>query len=165
VFDVPVVLSTIGVKLRGDRPTVDSIRQELADEPEHDRPTMNAWDDEGVRQAIAKTGRRRLVFAGLWTEVCLLYPVLHAQREGFETYFVVDAVGGNSVAAHETAIARMIQAGSQPVMLNSLLNEWVRDWSASPYAEGAARFFDWYNAQIETVRERLAASPEMVTAI
>ena len=106
VFDVPVVLSTIGVKLRGDRPTVDSIRQELADEPEYDRPTMNAWDDEGVRQAIAKTGRRRLVFAGLWTEVCLLYPVLHAQREGFETYFVVDAVGGQSVTAHETAIDR-----------------------------------------------------------
>jgi len=94
-----------------------------------------------------------------------MYPVLHAQREGFETYFVVDAVGGNSVTAHETAIARMIQAGSQPVTLNSLLNEWVRDWSASPYAEGAARFFDWYDPQIETVRERLAASPEMVTAI
>jgi nicotinamidase-related amidase len=164
-FKVPVVLSTIGVQLRGDHPTLPSIRQELADEPEYDRNTMNAWDDETVREAVAKTGRRRLIFAGLWTEVCLMYPVLHAQREGFETYFILDAVGGNSVAAHETAIERMIQAGSQPLTLLSMFNEWVRDWSTSPYAEGAARLFDWYNPQIETIRERLASSPELVTAI
>lgn len=164
-FNVPVVLSTIGVQLRGDHPTLPSIREELADEPEHDRNTMNAWDDEGVREAIAKTGRRRLIFAGLWTEVCLLYPVLHAQREGFETYFVLDAVGGSSVTAHETAIRRMIQAGSQPLTLNSLFTEWIRDWKTSPYAEAFIAHLEWYGPQIESIRERLAASPELVTAI
>ena len=94
LFEAPTILSTIGVKLRGDHPTLPSIRGELADQPELDRNTMNAWEDAGVREAVARTGRRRLIFAGLWTEVCLLYPVLHAQLEGFETYFVRDAVGG-----------------------------------------------------------------------
>lgn len=164
-FDVPVVLSTIGVQLRGNNPTIPSVRSELPDEPEYDRTTMNAWEDEAVREAIAKTGRRRLIFAGLWTEVCLLYPVLHAQAEGFETYFVVDAVGGSSVAAHETAMQWMIQAGSQPVTLNSLQTEWIRDWKTTPYAEGFVSYLDWYNPQIESVRERLGSSPELITAI
>ena len=81
-FNVPVILSTIGVKLRGDHPTIDPIRTELADQPEYDRTTMNAWEDEALREAVEKSGRKRLIFAGLWTEVCLLYPVLHAQRDG-----------------------------------------------------------------------------------
>ena len=96
-FEVPVVLSTIDVQLRGHAPTLPSIREELADEPEYDRTAMDAWEDDAVREAIAKTGRRRLIFAGLWTEVCLMYPVLRAQHEGFETYIVVDAVGGSTV--------------------------------------------------------------------
>jgi nicotinamidase-related amidase len=158
-FDVPVVLSTIGVGLRGDHPTIASVRLELPDEPEYDRNTMNAWDDDAFREAVERTGRRRLVFAGLWTEVCLLYPVLHAQREGFETYFVVDAVGGATITAHETAIQRMIQAGSQPVTLASLLLEWVRDWKTSPHAEGFYSWADWYGARIAPVQERLRTTP------
>ena len=164
-FQVPVVLSTIGVQLRGDHPTLPSIRAELADEPEYDRTTMNAWDDDGVREAVAKTGRRRLIFAGLWTEVCLLYPVLHAQREGFETYFVVDAIGGSTVTAHQTAMKRMIQAGSQPVTLDSLQTEWIRDWKTSPYADAFIAAQEWYAPQIESVRKRLASGSEAVTAI
>jgi nicotinamidase-related amidase len=162
VFDVPVVLSTIGVQLRGDQPTVPSVRSELADEPEYDRTTMNAWEDEAVREAIEKTGRRRLIFAGLWTEVCLLYPVLHAQAEGFETYFVVDAVGGSSITAHETAVQRMIQAGSQPVTLNSMQTEWIRDWKTTPYTDGFVSYLDWYTPEIDSVRERLASSADLI---
>ncbi len=165
IFEVPVVLSTIGVTLRGDHPTIDSVRLELPDEPEHDRNTMNAWEDDGVREAIAKTGRRRLVFAGLWTEVCLLYPVLQAQREGFETYFVVDAVGGSSVLAHDTAIQRMIQAGSQPVTLNSLQTEWIRDWGTTPYGEKFAEYLAWYDPEITKVRDRMRSGAELVTAL
>ena len=159
VFDVPVVLSTIGVKLRGDHATLPAIRSELATEPEYDRNTMNAWEDEGFRTAVKDTRRKRLIFAGLWTEVCLLYPVLHAQREGFETYFVLDAVGGSTTLAHETAVRRMIQAGSQPITLSSLLTEWVRDWGTTPFADGFAAHKKWYDAEIEAVRGRLRAQP------
>jgi nicotinamidase-related amidase len=159
VFKVPVILSTIGVELRGDPATLPSIRSDLADEPEYDRNTMNAWEDEAFREAVKKTGRRRLIFAGLWTEVCLLYPVLHAQREGFETYFVVDAVGGSTTLAHDTAIQRMVQAGSQPITLNSMLTEWIRDWGTTPYAKEFLSYMKWYEPEIETVRKRLRAKP------
>jgi nicotinamidase-related amidase len=158
-FNVPVILSTIGVTLRGDAPTLPSIRAELADQPEYDRATMNAWEDSGIVEAIAKTGRRRLIFAGLWSEVCLLYPVLQAQREGFETYFVADAVGGSTVMAHETAIQRMIQAGSQPITLNSMLTEWIRDWKTTPHASAFKSYLAWYGPEIERVRKRLQSKP------
>lgn len=158
-FKVPVILSTIGVKMRGDKPTLPSIRSELADEPEYDRSTMNSWEDAAVREAIAKTGRRRLIFAGLWTEVCLVYPVLHAQRDGFETYFVTDAIGGSSVMAHETAVHRMIQAGSQPITVNSMITEWIRDWATTPHMKGFQGYAEWYGPEIEKVRTRLRANP------
>lgn len=159
VFKVPVILSTVGVKLRGDPATLPSIRADLADEPEYDRDTMNAWEDEGFRDAVEKTGRRRLIFAGLWTEVCLLYPVLHAQRDGYETYFVSDAVGGSTTLAHETAIRRMIQAGSQPLTVNSLFTEWIRDWGTTPYTDDFMAHMKWYGPEIEKVRARLRADP------
>ena len=123
--------------------------------PQHD----DAWEDKAFREAVEKTGRRRLIFAGIWTEVCLRYPVLHAQREGFETYFVADAVGGSTVTAHDTAIRRMIQAGSQPLTVNSLLTEWVRDWGATPYTKDFTSHMEWYGPEIEKVRARLRANP------
>jgi nicotinamidase-related amidase len=159
VFKVPVILSTIGVKLRGDHATLPSIRADLADEPEYDRNTMNAWEDPAFREAVETSERRRLIFAGLWTEVCLLYPVLHAQRDGFETYFVVDAVGGSTVMAHDTAVQRMIQAGSQPVTVNSIFTEWIRDWGTTPYTKDFVSHLAWYGPEIEKIRQRLRADP------
>lgn len=158
-FGVPTILTTIGVQMRGDDPTLPSIRDELPDEPEYDRTSMNTWEDPTVRAAIAATGRRRLIFAGLWTEVCLMYPVLQAQREGFETYFVRDAVGGSTVMAHETAIERMIQAGSQPLTLNALLTEWIQDWGATPHGEAFGQQMEWYTPKIAAVRARLDETP------
>jgi nicotinamidase-related amidase len=154
-FNVPVILSTIGVKLRGDHPTIDSIRMELADQPEYDRTTMNAWEDTAFKEAVEKSGRKRLIFAGLWSEVCLLYPVLHAQRDGYETYFVVDAVGGSTITAHDTAIKRMIQAGSQPITLNSMLTEWIRDWKTTPFGEAFTSYRTWYDPEIEKVEKHI----------
>jgi nicotinamidase-related amidase len=158
-FNVPAILTTIGVEMQGDEPTLPSIRDELPDSSEIDRSSMNTWEDAKIREAVAKTGRRRIIFAGLWTEVCLLYPVLHAQREGFETYFVVDAVGGSSTIAHDTAIARMIQAGSQPVTLNALLTEWIQDWGNTPHAPAFMEQMEWYGPKIAAVRDRLQKTP------
>lgn len=160
-----IILSTIGVKLRGDEPTLSSIRHELADLPEYDRTTMNAWEDEPFRAAVAASGKHRLIFAGIWTDVCLLYPVLHAQRDGFETYFIVDAVGGSTTLAHAVAVQRMIQAGSQPLTLNSLITEWVRDWEKSPHGVAAAEHLKWYAPEIEKVRSRLRETPSVPVAV
>jgi nicotinamidase-related amidase len=146
-FGVPTILSTVGVGMGVNKPTIPSLRKELADQPELDRSTMNAWEDEAVRQAVEKTGRRRVIFGALWTEICLAFPVVHAQREGYETYFVADAVGGTSPTDHEMAIRRMIQAGSVPVTWMAVLAEWVRDWKG-PHAGAAREILPWYHSEL-----------------
>lgn len=90
---------------------------------------MNAWEDENFVAAVRKTGRRKLVMAALWTEVCLATATLSALDDGFEVYIVTDASGGVTVEAHERAIQRMIQAGAVPMTWLQVLLEWQRDWA------------------------------------
>lgn len=65
----------------------------------------------------------------LWTEACLTFPTLDALSEGFEVYPIVDAVGGTSPLAHETALRRVEQAGAQLISLAQLGCELQRDWN------------------------------------
>jgi nicotinamidase-related amidase len=126
-FGLPVVLSTVYVK-HGMQGTNGELRDALPGVPEIDRTTMNSWEDPEFHGAVAKTGRRKLILAGLWTEVCVAFPALDALREGYEVYFVADAIGGVSKVSHESAIQRMIQHGATPVTVLGLACELQRDW-------------------------------------
>lgn len=126
-FRLPVVLSTVYVK-HGMSGTNQELRDALPGVPEIDRTTMNSWEDPEFREAVQRTGRRKLIVAGLWTEICVAFPVLDALRDGFQVYFVADAIGGVSVAAHEAAMQRMIQAGAVPISVIGLAGELQRDW-------------------------------------
>src|ERR1700746_1055388 len=110
-FGMPIVLSTVGVQMGVNGPTRESILAELPDVTVLDRSSMNAWEDEAFRAAVRKSGRKRLVFGALWTEICLAFPVIDALREEYEVTFVVDAVGGMSQLAHTTAIQRLLGGG------------------------------------------------------
>ena len=126
-FGLPVVLSTVYVK-HGMGATNRELREALPGVAEIDRTSMNSWEDPEFRAAIEATGRRKLVIAGLWTEVCVAFPTLDALREGYEVYVVVDAIGGVSATAHEAAVQRMIQAGATPITVLALACELQRDW-------------------------------------
>ena len=126
-FEVPVVLSTVYVK-HGMSGTNPELREALPGVPEIDRTTMNSWEDPDFRAAVEATGRRKLVLAGLWTEVCVAFPALDALEAGYEVYVVVDAIGGVSKVAHESALQRMVQAGAVPVTVLGLACELQRDW-------------------------------------
>lgn len=126
-FGLPVVLSTVYVK-HGMGATNRELREALPGVAEIDRTSMNSWEDPEFRAAIEATGRRKLIIAGLWTEVCVAFPTLDALREGYEVYFVVDAIGGVSATAHEAAVQRMIQAGATPITVLALACELQRDW-------------------------------------
>ena len=89
---------------------------------------MNSWADPDFRTAVERTGRKKLVIAGLWTEVCVAFPTLDALRAGYQVYVVVDAIGGVSRAAHESAMQRMIQAGATPISVLGFACELQRDW-------------------------------------
>ena len=126
-FELPVVLSTVYVK-HGMSGTNAELRDALPGVVEIDRTTMNSWEDAEFRAAVERTGRRKLILAGLWTEVCVAFPALDAIRAGYEVYVVVDAIGGVSRTAHEAAMQRMVQAGAVPITVLGLACELQRDW-------------------------------------
>src|SRR5262249_8653761 len=113
-FDMPIVLSTVGVEMGVNHPTRQSILDELPGINVIGRSSMNAWEDKPFRAAVKKTGRKRLIFGALYTEICLAFPVVEALADGYEVMFVVDAVGGLSQVAHRTAIERLAHAGAVP---------------------------------------------------
>jgi nicotinamidase-related amidase len=95
-----------------------------------ERSSMNSWDDQKVRDSLAASGRKKVVVAGLWTEVCNNTFALCAMAEGdYEIYMVADASGGTSKDAHDYAMQRMIQAGVVPMTWQQVLLEWQRDWA------------------------------------
>jgi nicotinamidase-related amidase len=113
----------------GQGPTIPELREVLSDSVEIDRTQINSWEDTEFRRAVEATGRKKLIMAALWTEVCLAFPTLDALREGYEVFPVVDAVGGTSPEAHRAGLERIVQAGAQPIGWVSLACELQRDWA------------------------------------
>jgi nicotinamidase-related amidase len=146
-FDIPIVLSTVGVKAGVNTPTLRAIAEELPGVSEIDRISMDAWEDSAYHSAVERTGRKRLVFGALWTEICLVYQVVDALRDGYEAMFVIDAIGGVSQVAHETGIRRLIQAGAIPNTARATITEWFRDWS-TPLAQEYHAISAWYGSEL-----------------
>jgi nicotinamidase-related amidase len=128
-FDLPIVLSTVNVVANGQPPTLPELKEILSDNEEIDRTQINSWEDVEFRHAVEATGRKKLIMAALWTEVCLTFPALDALRDGYEVFPVVDAVGGTSPEAHRAGLERIVQAGAQPIGWVSLACELQRDWA------------------------------------
>jgi nicotinamidase-related amidase len=103
--------------------------QDVPDQKPIDRTLINTWEDERVVAAVKKTGRRKLIMAALWTEICLAMPAIQAVGEGYEVYAVTDASGGVSAEAHDMAVRRMVQAGVVPITWMAVAGELQRDWA------------------------------------
>lgn len=128
VFDVPVVLSTVETKAFSGN-TWPQILAALGHPAPIERTTMNSWDDSGFVAAVHKSGRKKIVLTGLWTETCVALPTVQAIFDGFEVYVVEDCCGDVSPLAHDNAMKRVIQAGAKPVTALSVMLEWQRDWA------------------------------------
>jgi nicotinamidase-related amidase/ketosteroid isomerase-like protein len=128
---VPTILTTIGAK---GSILVDPLFKELTeifpDVTPIDRTSTHAWSHPEFRAAIDATGRKKLIMAGLVTEVCLAQSVLAALKDGYEVYIVPDCSGGTTVEAHEDAKARMVQAGAKPICWLAVTSEWVPDYKS-----------------------------------
>ena len=123
LFDLPIVLSTIGVGAGYQGDTVATIKDLLPGIETVDRRAVNAWEEEAFRAAIEATGRRKLIIAALWTEVCLVFPALDLIRDGYEVYAVSDSSGGTTLDAHNRGMERMVQAGVVPVTWEAVMAE------------------------------------------
>nr|WP_120491854.1 hydrolase [Corynebacterium lactis] len=139
LYNLPVILSTVNVETGANKPTIPEITEVLEGVPSYDRTSINAWEDKEFREAVEATGRKNLIMTALWTEACLSFPTLDAIKDGYETFPVVDAVGGTSPEAHETALRRMEQAGAHLTSWVQVACELQRDWNRTDTSQEFAQ--------------------------
>jgi nicotinamidase-related amidase len=147
VFKVPTTITTVETEGFSGH-TYPELLAVYPDNKLIERTSMNSWDDQNVRDALAAYNRKKVVVAGLWTEVCNCMFAIDGIREGgYDIYMVSDASGGTSIDAHKYAMDRMVQAGVVPVVWQQVLLEWQRDWARK----------DTYDAVMNVVREHSGA--------
>ncbi|KDP87265.1 hydrolase [Cupriavidus basilensis] len=147
IFNIPTTITTVETESFSGY-TYPELLDVFPGQKLLERTSMNSWDDQKVRDALAANGRKKVVVSGLWTEVCNMTFALCAMDEGgYEIYMVADASGGTSKDAHDFAMQRMIQAGVVPVTWQQVLLEWQRDWARR----------DTYDAVMALVREHSGA--------
>ncbi len=127
IFGVPNILTTVETKSFSGYiwPQIQTL---FPDQKPIERSSMNSWDDKNFVDAVVKTGKKKIVLSGLWTETCVALATVQAIYDGFEVYVVEDCCGDVSVLSHENAMKRVIQAGAKPVTALSVMLEWQRDW-------------------------------------
>jgi nicotinamidase-related amidase len=144
-FKIPVILSTVGVEMGVNGPTVETLRTVLPHVQDIDRSSMNAWGDAKFVAAVKATGRKRLVMCGISTSACLTYPVVSALADGYEVTFIEDAVGDTSKQQHDTAVLRLAHAGAIPNTTVGMIAEWFLDWNlpvADEWRKVAVPYYD-----------------------
>ena len=147
VFNIPTIITTVETESFSGH-TYPELLDVFPGQDILERTSMNSWDDQKVRDALAANGKKKVVVSGLWTEVCNNSFALCAMLEGdYEIYMVADASGGTSKEAHDYAMQRMIQAGVVPVTWQQVLLEWQRDWAHK----------ETYDAVMAIVREHSGA--------
>src|SRR4030088_1604013 len=139
VFNVPTILTTV-LQYRGGK-RIKGLQDVFPDQRPIDRTFINTWEDSRVVGAVKKTGRKKLIMAALWSEICLAMPAIQAAGEGYEVYAVTDASGGVSVEAHEMAVRRMVMAGVVPITWMAVAGELQRDWAREDQAAALAGVF------------------------
>ncbi|MBD2466053.1 hydrolase [Oscillatoria sp. FACHB-1407] len=146
IFNVPTILTTVETKSFSGY-MWPQLLEIFPDQTPIERTSMNSWEDAKFVAEVERIGRKKLVMAALWTEVCLAFPAIQAMEAGYEVYAVVDASGGTSQVAHDTAIQRIVQAGAVPVTWQQVLLEYQRDWARK----------ETYDAVIAAVKEHSGA--------
>jgi len=135
LFRIPTILSTVAAQSFSG-----AMLPELSDifpvQKPIDRTSINAWLDANFKAAVERTGRRKIVVAGLWTEACVMFPTLDLLQNGFEVYVPTDACGDITVEAHERAVQRLVQAGAVPITSLQFLFELQQDWGRVETYEG-----------------------------
>jgi nicotinamidase-related amidase len=146
IFDVPVVLTTVETKAFSGN-MWPQLKAVFPGQEPIERSSMNSWDDPKFVNAIAKTGKKKIILAGLWTETCIALPTIQAIHDGYEIYVAEDCCGDVSQLNHDNAMRRVVQAGAKPVTALSTMLEWQRDWAQR----------DTYDAVMDVVKNHFGA--------
>lgn len=136
VFNVPTILTTV-IEERGGH-IIKGLQDVFPEQKPIDRTFINTWEDPNVTDIVKKSGRKQLILAALWTEICLAMPAIQALAEGYDVFIVTDASGGVSAEAHDMAVRRLVAAGAVPITWMAVAAEWQRDWAREETAAGLA---------------------------
>ena len=128
LFGVPTILSTVETKQFSGN-IWPQLKAQFPEQTPIERTSMNSWDDPNFVTAVKATGRKKIVLAGLWTEVCVAFPSIQAIADGYEVYVVEDLCGDLDIRIHDAAMRRVEQAGAKPVTWIQVMLEWQRDWA------------------------------------
>ncbi len=139
VFRIPIIVSTTNENVWG--PIIPELKEILSGISIIQRTTVNAWDDKRVREAIEKTGKKKLIITGISTDVCLTFPAITAVGKGYDVYAVVDASGAFTIKQGELGVARMVQAGVKVVGYSNVIVEILKD-NADPLAAEVYTYLD-----------------------
>ena len=148
VFGVPTLLTTV-VEERGGY-LLKQLQEVFPDQKPINRTFINSWEDKRVVDWVQATGRKKVVIAALWSEICLAFPAIQAAGEGYDVYAVTDASGGTSLEAHEVSIQRMIQAGVTPITWTVFGAELQRDWARTESVPGLAEVLIDHSGNVGT---------------
>jgi nicotinamidase-related amidase len=148
ILGIPVVLSSINPKLNGE--FIPEITQIFPNQEVYARkvPSFDAFEDEKTWDAFKRTGKNKMVISGLWTSMCFAYSAIHAIKEEYEVYGLIDAAGDSTIDAHKYGVKRMLQVGVVPLTLEALVSEWMHDWNNPKAAELVAEVYSKYGAMI-----------------
>jgi nicotinamidase-related amidase len=135
LFKIPTVISTVAAN-GFSGPFMPEVVDLFPNHKVIDRTSMNAWLDPAFRMAVAATGRKKFVIAGLWTEASVMFPTLDMLNQGYEIYIPSDACGDLSLEAHNRAMDRAFQAGAVPITALQYVFELQQDWVRRETYEG-----------------------------
>jgi nicotinamidase-related amidase len=164
LFKVPTILSTVAAKSFSGA-MIPEVSAVFHSQTPIDRTSINAWLDSNFRSAIEKSGRKKIVVAGLWTEACVLFPTLDLLQAGYEVYVPTDACGDITEESHERAVQRLVQAGAVPMTSLQFLFELQQDWGRSETYEGCMEIMKAhspYGIEVRFVKEFLGGHGEGV---
>ncbi|HEX9024171.1 MAG TPA: hydrolase [Geobacteraceae bacterium] len=162
LFKVPTILSTVAADSFSGA-MISEVTGIFPGQSLIDRTSINAWLDKNFRAAVEKTGRKKIVVAGLWTEACVLFPTIDMLKAGYEVYVPTDACGDISEEAHERAVQRIVQAGAVPMNSLQFLFELQQDWGRSETYDGCMEILKAhspYGIEVRFVKEFLGGHGE-----
>ena len=159
IFKIPTVITTVAEKSFSG-PVFPEILEAYPDKTTYiDRTSMNTWEDVNAHKAITGKGKKKIVVGGLWTSVCIVFPVLSALSEGYDVYVITDSSGDISKEVHDQSIARMVQAGAKPITSMQYLLELQRDWARQetykPVNDLVVKYGGAYGIGVQYAREML----------
>ena len=149
IYDIPIIFSHVAVGLNGYDPMIEELQALAPDAVFVDRTNVNAWEEPEFVKAVEATGRKKLIMGGLWTDVCLAYPAIEAEKAGYDVYVPEDTVGSITQMSHDNGMRRMIEAGVQPITWNVVPAELQRDHARTKKLEEVTRVFMEYLFKVD----------------